>query len=137
MLDPSVRALIVAEQARQHDRFIEGVDLGAYLDKIGSRAEILTVSGEGRCRGVVAYYCNDISTQRGFITLVLVSPLDRGAGIGKSLVSCSLAHMKSLGLTACRLEVADHSPEARALYDSLGFRTIEARTGRVIMEVTL
>ena len=137
MLDSSVRALIVAEQARQHDRFIEGVDLGAYLDKLASRAEILTVSGEGRCRGVVAYYGNDASTKRGFITLVLVNPLDRGVGLGRSLVACSLSHMKALGLMACRLEVADHSSAARALYDALGFRVIETRPGRVMMEVTL
>lgn len=134
MLEPSVRELILAEQERH--RFIEGVDINEYLAKLAARAEFLTAAGDGRCRGVVAYYANDQVTRRGFITLVLVNPLDRGTGVGRALVSCALELMKQRGLAACRLEVAHANTAARALYDSLGFTVVEGRAQRALLEIT-
>lgn len=133
MLEPSVRALILSEQERH--RFIEAVDVDAYLGKLAARAEFLSAAGEGRCRGVVAYYANDQVTRRGFITLVVVHPLDRGTGLGRALVSCVLELMKRRSLAGCRLEVAHDNTAARALYASLGFAAVEGREHRDLLEI--
>jgi ribosomal protein S18 acetylase RimI-like enzyme len=136
-LHDAVRALIVDEQQRQAGQFISGVDLDAYLEKLGAHAEILVNSTPDRCRGFVAYYCNDTATRRAYITLVLVHPDDRGAGIGRTLVGCVLSLARQRGFLSCRLEVGRDNRFARDLYSSLGFRVIEDRDQKELWEVVL
>jgi ribosomal protein S18 acetylase RimI-like enzyme len=137
MLPEPVRLLILEEQARQDNRFLEDVDLDAYLIKLSGRAEILSDSIDRRCRGFVAFYCNDEATKQAFITLVLVDPRDRGLGIGPALVTCVLDITKRRGFTSCRLEVARRNEAAHAMYRSLGFRVVEERGPKDVMEIAL
>jgi len=137
MLPESIAALIRAEQARQQDRFVEGVDFEAYLAKLGERAEILSVVEGLVCRGFVAYYANEPAVKQGFITLVLVAPDDRGHGLGRSLVRCVLDTMKRRGYISCRLEVAADNVPAHALYQDLGFHAVERTAGKDLLEVRL
>jgi ribosomal protein S18 acetylase RimI-like enzyme len=137
MLPASIRALILDEQTRQGNRFVEQYDIEAYMAKLGERAEILSDAVEGRCRGFVAFYCNDQATKRAFITLVLVDPRDRGLGIGRALVACVLDLAKRRGFTSCGLEVAKHNEAARAMYRSLGFQLIEDRAHKDLLEIAL
>lgn len=135
MLCEEATALIRAEQARQGGRFIADVDLEAYLAKLGDRAELVQASAQGRCRGLVAFYCNDHTTRQAYITLVLVDPQDRGLGIGRALVAGALDLARGRGFTSCRLEVARDNVPAHALYRSLGFQVIEGRTAKDLMEI--
>lgn len=137
MLPLNLAALVRAEQAVQQGRFVDVPDLEAYLSKLGEKAEILSDSIGGRCRGFVAFYCNDHSTRRAYITLVLVDPQDRGLGIGRSLVSGVLQLARARGFTSCALEVAPSSAAAHALYQSLGFTTVETHDGKDLMEIAL
>ena len=137
MLPGPLAALIRAEQARQQNRFVEGVDFETYLAKLGERAEILSVADGTRCRGLVAYYANDLASQQAFITLVLVAPEDRGHGLGHSLVACALDIVKRRGFTSCRLEVAADNTTAHAIYRQLGFHAVEHRAGKDLLEITL
>jgi ribosomal protein S18 acetylase RimI-like enzyme len=137
MLSDPIASLIRAEYARQGDRFIDGVDLEEYLAKLGERAEIVSDSVAGRCRGFVAFYCNDESTKQAYITLVLVDPSDRGTGLGRSLVGCTLDIAKRRGFTSCRLEVATGNDVAHAMYMSMGFRVVEARAHKDLLEIAL
>lgn len=134
-LHDTVRALIVDEQQRQAGQFLSDVELDAYLVKLGAHADILVSSTPDRCRGFVAYYCNDTATRRAYITLVLVHPDDRGAGIGRSLVGCVLNLARQRGFLSCRLEVDKDNRSARDLYASLGFRIIEDRNQKELWEV--
>ena len=134
-LHDAVRALIVDEQQRQEGQFISDVDLDAYLEKLSGHAEILVNSTPDRCRGFVAYYCNDTATRRAYITLVLVHPDDRGAGIGRTLVGCVLNLARQRGFLSCRLEVGKDNRFARDLYGSLGFTVIEDRNQKELWEV--
>ena len=133
----AIVALIFEEQARQSGHFIEDVDLPAYLAKLADRAEWLSDFTAGRCRGFVAYYCNDPGSRRAFITLVLVDPRDRGTGLGRALVTCVLQIAKQRGFTACGLEVAKSNQAAYDLYLSLGFQVVEERAHRVLLEAGL
>lgn len=136
-LSDSVRALIVEEQQRQSGQFVRDVDLATYLTKLGAHAEILADSSAERCRGFVAYYCNDAATKRAYITLVLVHPDDRGAGLGRTLVSCVLNLARERGFVSCGLEVGKDNPSARKLYASLGFCAAEDRGDKELWEVIL
>lgn len=137
MLTDAIVSLIRAEQARQQDRFVEGVDFEAYLAKLGERAEILADTEGDRCRGVVAFYANDRATRQAFITMVLVDPLDRGLGLGRALVACVLELVKRRGFASCRLEVAKDNAAAHAIYRELGFKTIADRGTKDLMSVAL
>lgn len=137
MLPESIRSLILDEYRRCQDRFIQDVDLDEYLARLGENAEILSDCVGGRCRGFVAFYCNDPSTKRAFITLVLVDPHDRRAGIGRALVACVLDLAKRRGFTSCGLEVDPRNEAAHALYLSLGFCVVEAQARRHRLEIGL
>ncbi len=137
MLPDSIRSLILEEQARQENRFIEGIEMDSYLARLAERAEILSDCVAGRCRGFVAFYCNDQATRQAFITLVLVDPRDRELGIGRALVSGVLELARGRGFTSCRLQVAPRNEVAQAMYLSLGFRVVESDAGRHFLEVGL
>ena len=137
MLPESIRSLILEEQARQENRFIEGIAIDRYLAKLESHAEILSDVVDNRCRGFVAFYCNDETTRQAFITLVLVDPRDRELGVGRALVSGVLALARGRGFTTCRLEVAQRNDVAQAMYASLGFRVIRSEAGTQVLEVSL
>lgn len=136
MLPESIRSLIREEQARQGGRFID-TDLEPYLTKLGLRAEVLADSVDGRCRGFVAYYCNDLATKQAFITLVLVDPRDRGTGLGQALVGGVLDIARRRGFTSCRLHVAPDNTAAQHTYRALGFSRVEDAGGKDLLEVIL
>jgi ribosomal protein S18 acetylase RimI-like enzyme len=137
MLPEPIRTLILDEHARQGNQFVEDVDLDAYLAKLGDKAEILSDSTDGRCRGFVAFYCNDLATKQAYITLVLVDPRDRGLGIGRALVACVLDLARRRGFASCRLEVARRNGIAHAMYLSLGFHVVEDRAHKDLLEIGL
>jgi ribosomal protein S18 acetylase RimI-like enzyme len=137
MLSDSIKSLILEEQARQLNLFVEGVDMDAYLVKLGEQAEILSDSVAGRCRGFVAYYCNDLATRQAYIALMAVDPRDRGVGLGGSLVACVLNIARQRGFTSCRLEVRKSNQAAQEMYLAQGFRVIEDRTSKYLSEIVL
>jgi ribosomal protein S18 acetylase RimI-like enzyme len=55
---------------------------------------------------------------------MFVAPAHRGVGIGRALVLAAIEHARSLeGLRKIQLSVITTQPAARALYESLGFRS--------------
>jgi ribosomal protein S18 acetylase RimI-like enzyme len=137
MLPDSIRSLILEEHAHQDSHFIEGVDIDLYLAKLADKAEIVSDSLSGRCRGFVAFYCNDMTTKQAYITLVLVDPRDRGLGLGRALVALVLNVAKSRGFTSCRLEVSKRNQAAHDMYVSQGFRLVEDRPNTYLLEIDL
>jgi ribosomal protein S18 acetylase RimI-like enzyme len=137
MLAENIATLIRAEQSRQQGKFIDVASLDGYLAKLAEKAEFLSDSQCDRCRGFVAFYCNDELTKRAYITLVLVDPQDRGLGIARTLVAGVLQLARERGFTSCGLEVAKTSVAAHALYRSLGFTVIATRGEKDLMEIAL
>jgi ribosomal protein S18 acetylase RimI-like enzyme len=137
MLSNDIKTLIREEQARQSNRFVEGVELEAYLRRLDERAEVVSEVVDGRCRGFVAYYCNNLATRQAYITLVLVAPDARGTGLGRALVTEALAACRGRGFVTCRLEVRDDNAVALAMYRSMGFTSINELDGKHLMEFVL
>jgi ribosomal protein S18 acetylase RimI-like enzyme len=137
MLSDSIKSLILEEQACQEGRFIQNGDMEMYLDKLGAKAEIVSDSIGGRCRGFVAFYCNNMDTKKAFITLVLVDPRDRGLGLGKALMEFVLSVAKHRGFIACGLEVSKNNQVAYNMYLSQGFQLVEDRGEMCLLEVGL
>lgn len=136
MLPDSIKSLVRAEH-RQDEGFLGGVDVETYLTKLDRHAEFVSDHAGDRCRGFVAFYCNDQSTKMAYITLVLVDSRDRRSGLGRALVNQVIEVARRRGFRTCRLEVANDNFAAVRLYEGLGFATIEARSGKVLMETAL
>jgi ribosomal protein S18 acetylase RimI-like enzyme len=137
MLTASMKQMIRAEQASQAGRFVDNADLDAYFSKLDAHAEVIAETDGDRCRGFVAFYCNNLQTRRAFITLVLVSKQDRGSGIGRTLVSRVLDVCRQRGFVSCGLEVRSDNAPALTLYTSLGFLAVGDRDGRQMLEYAL
>jgi len=136
MLPNSIKTIILNEQARQDGQFIK-VNLFEYLAKLEANAEIVADFIDGRCRGFVAYYCNDMQTKIAFITLVLVDPQDRSLGLGQALTTFVLNIAKLRGFRTCRLEVNKTNQVAYNMYLSRGFYWVEDRGEMCLMEIEL
>lgn len=137
MLAAAVRTLIRDEYTRHGADFIAGAALDPYLAKLDAHADVVSDSVDGRCRGMVAFYCNDPVTKRAYITLVLVDPRDRGRGLARRLILSALDAARQRGFTSCGLEVNRGNTGAVTLYTSLGFRVVEARERADLMEIAL
>lgn len=54
-----------------------------------------------------------------------VDPAVRGQGVARALLRALVEHARACGLTTLRLETGTEQPEARALYESEGWRPVE------------
>ncbi|MDK9704696.1 MAG: GNAT family N-acetyltransferase [Sulfuritalea sp.] len=131
-LREGILELIRDEQRRQCGNFFPE-DAG-YLEKITSKAGIVSHDVEGKCLGFVFFYCNDAQNQSSYISLLLVSPEARKTGVGTALIRFVLALTQQRGFKVCRLEVRKDNTGAVNFYRSLGFRQIEDRGEKYLME---
>lgn len=58
---------------------------------------------------------------------VAVAPEARNRGVGRALVEDGLARLRERGVATCFLEVRPTNAPALALYERLGFRTVDRR----------
>lgn len=76
--------------------------------------------------------------QTWFLGLIFLAPAARGRGFGTTLMRALIDHVRAQGAQALRLAVAVQHPDARRLYERLGFRVIDQRkrtiyTGDVVV----
>ena len=105
MIFKSIEDLIKLEQERQNGLFIETDNLDSYLMKIKNNADYVTHCKFNKCKGFVAFYCNDPTKEFAFITLVLLSPEFRGKGLASNLIRYTLQYCKDNGFRKCGLNV--------------------------------
>ena len=133
MLPAEIRSLILDEQRRQGENFINTVSVECYVSKIEKNAEFICHFASGECIGFVAYYCNDPTSKNAFVTLLLVSPEGRGKGVARGLMKAALCILQSRGFERCSLEVKKNNCAALRFYESLGFISVEERKDSCVM----
>ncbi len=100
-------------------------DLGAFSKKLSQNAEVY-VSYEGqKLVGISCFYCNDVQTKIGYITLIGVLPELRGGGFGKAIFDFTAAVMRDKGMKSVRLEVDNDNLGAQKFYTRQGFAFVE------------
>jgi ribosomal protein S18 acetylase RimI-like enzyme len=114
------------------------INLDEYVTKLIRFGKIIIARDEKGYAGIVAFYSNDIVSQIGFITVVVVKPVYRGQGIGTRLVLSAIEVIRKSGMKRVRLETSARNSLVR-LYERLGFNTTSRSLdskgfGRVKME---
>ena len=101
---------------------------GAFLYEIEQNrvARCLVVREDGH---LVGYLCVWEVADELHITNIAVHPEARRRGIGRQLLGEVLTDARRRGLRLVALEVRPSNAEARALYESFGFRVVGRRRG--------
>jgi len=109
---------------------------GYLLDKIFSNA-ITLVAYDFKILGYVAFYCNDISNKKAFISLIAVEPFYQNRRIGSILLqNCELT-CRTKGMVSIGLEVKRDNRNAVRFYKHHGFSIIKSTDKIYFMEKEL
>ncbi len=90
--------------------------IGAFDAEGAAPGSLVAVAGVRRFARVKEHH-------RAMIWGVYVTPEARGKGLGRAVVSGAIKAARDwLGVTSINLSCSENSPDARALYESLGFK---------------
>lgn len=102
-------------------RLSSRVDLGAYAEKLATRALRLEAWCGTTLVGVVAVYCND-PQRPAYITNVSLLDDWQSKGIAGTLLQKCMAELQMRGVDSVSLEVGKGNKAALRLYEKLGFQ---------------
>jgi len=100
------------------------VDLGAYSEKLISRAEIDYMLSDGReIAGLIAYYCNDAQSKVAYITYLGLLPEYHGKGMAGKLLDACISRCMLQNMHEIVVYTDEMNEKAIGLYKSRGFET--------------
>jgi ribosomal protein S18 acetylase RimI-like enzyme len=119
----ALMAEFYAGEALPYDEALarKGLDL-LFTDESLGRAWFIEVEGE--CAGylvLAASFSLEFHGRDAFVDELYVRPAYRGRGLGTHALERAMAECRALGIHALHLEVDHDNPQARALYERLGF----------------
>ncbi len=114
-LQPNFEFEVARELCEYFEHYDEGSDLA------------LSIREEGRVRGFIAISRNRVELYEAKIRWFIVDDRMRGNGIGRKLLEAALAHCRETSVRRIELFTFDSLAAARALYGSVGFKTIESK----------
>jgi ribosomal protein S18 acetylase RimI-like enzyme len=94
---------------------------------------LLRIERGGAPVGVVWLAATSAGPDRCWIFDVLVDPAHRSTGIGSAALAAAENLAREAGFNAIELNVFDHNPRARSLYERLGYRVVKEKTGSAEM----
>ena len=114
-----------------HPTLSEKTDLKEYVAKILEKAMLFyELSDSGDIKGLVIMYANDFEKKYAYIPLVAVSPLYRQQGESLQYLNTLKGEIQVLGIHT-------NNPVALALYQKMGFKSVETVNGRTYLELEL
>ncbi|UVW29735.1 GNAT family N-acetyltransferase [Massilia sp. H6] len=113
------------------------VEIGAYARKIVDHARRIEACEGGRLVGLLAMYCDDLTTRRAFITSVSVSTPHARRGIAGALLRQAIEEARAAGMQVLALETSAANVAALALYCKHGFNIVKAAGDMLCLDLTL
>jgi GNAT superfamily N-acetyltransferase len=117
--DPEVRRLSAAAVAELNVRYPGDVD----LEPVPESSDHFVAVTDGAAVGVVALV--EVRPGLDEVKRLFVEAGHRGKGAARALMGALEEHARRRGTSVVRLETGTRQPEAMALYESLGYSTIE------------
>lgn len=110
-----------------------------YAEKLLATGHAIAEFHDGKPMGMMCFYCNDVETRIGYITLFA---LMEELGFAKGRTMFNLAKLSAeiadrTGMDWVRIEVDDRNVLARKLYERMGFEYTEKKEHSSIMLVSL
>ncbi|MDD3195057.1 MAG: GNAT family N-acetyltransferase [Paludibacter sp.] len=109
------------------------VDIDSYADKINKLSTTFVLFYKGDVAGLIASYFYDISSLKGFITLVHIKDEFRRIHLSEYLVSATQSYAKSLNFLYIDLMVFKQNLSAYNLYKKCGFLVINEFDEKYLM----
>jgi ribosomal protein S18 acetylase RimI-like enzyme len=122
----------IKELIQSESEYLNISDVDSYIDKIISNADFAIEED----KGFIAYYTNDFTSKKAYITMVIIDKKYRGKQIGKKLLNKVLEDLRNKGFLSVQLEVDKHNYVAYNLYSSFGFFKID-ESDKIKMEIIL
>ena len=98
------------------------LDIFEYSLKIKEKSHLIIAYEYStfKIRGIIAFYANDKTEKKAYITIIGVTNDLRGQGVGTNLLKKAIEYSKSYGFKTIFLETLEYGP-ARILYEKNGF----------------
>lgn len=102
--------------------------LDRYAKRLAQHAEVLLAAETDLQSpvGICAFYCNDMTSERGYISYLGVTPPARHHKTGQQLVQRSLEVAWSRGMRSVELHTTPNDPRLQQFYERSGFAVVEA-----------
>lgn len=112
------------------------IDIDSFVEKVHTLSTTFVLVYKGEVVGLIASYFYDISSEKGFITLVHTKHKFRGQHLSIDLVETAQAYAKSINFKYIDLMVYKDNASAYNLYSKYGFKVISEENGRCAMRWT-
>lgn len=96
------------------------VQIEQFVDKIMRHATIIPVLEEGKISGLIAFYCNDTTRQKAFITAIAISENRKIKNLASFLMKAAIDMAKEMGFQTIEAEIYKSNPLSLRLADKFG-----------------
>lgn len=103
-------------------------DLKSYAEKMVKNAELIGVRQRGQLTALAAFYCNDFTSRRAYVTYLAVKRDARGAGFGSNLIRTVSRMAGEAGMRTIELQIDRARPKLIEFYRRLGFEVADSYT---------
>jgi len=123
----------IKELIQSESEYLNISDVDSYVNKIINNADFAIEDK----KGFIAYYANDFTSKKAYITMVIIDKKYRGKQIGKKLLLKVLNDLRNKGFLSVQLEVNKNNYVAYNLYSNFGFFKIDEDDKKIKMEIIL
>jgi ribosomal-protein-alanine N-acetyltransferase len=109
-------------------------DLEAYVDKIVEDACIISIVEHNKLLGFLAYYGNDLTSKKAFLSMAIIAPDAPKLGYGRRLLDFCFADLVFKGFKKCVTEVNEQNTAALNGCKKAGFTELYRQGSSVFLE---